>query len=111
MVGNNSVFRGDNAASAHNNDNEHDHTHAHTIRTDNSGITSSTDAPLVEHDQDHSYNHNHDHVHESRETVECRAVEKEVPESPGQCVGNMLLRLLTAKGTHKLHSVSYVYDV
>jgi hypothetical protein len=80
--GDNSVFRID--AQAH--DHQHDHDHHHHAN---------------DRDENHSAiivpPHDHGHIHESRVTVECRAINLEEPESPGQRVGQCLIRLLKAK--------------
>ena len=80
--GDKSVFKDDSSA--------HDHTHDN----DSKIISESSDTDGV----GNSHDHDHDHVHESRVVVECRAVENEDPESPGQRIGTILIRLLISKG-------------
>ena len=64
---------------------------------------------LGKHDQDHHHHHDHEHEHEhqGRFEVELRAVQAEPPPSPGQVVGDCLVRILCAKGlvsTEELNS-------
>jgi hypothetical protein len=61
-------------------------------------------------DHDHAHggggDHSHGHAHEERAAVEASAVEREGPPTPGQQIGEALLRLLARKGVIDMAAIN-----
>ena len=78
----------------HHQHHQHDHGHDHDHHDHDHDHN-----PKPDHDRDHDHGHGDEgHAHQGRLEVETRAVQGEPAPSPGQVVGECLVRILCAKG-------------
>ena len=76
--------------------------HAHSVPHSHA---SESSVPLDGHEHGGG-DHSHGHVHEERERVETNAVDREGPSTPGQQIGEALLRLLVRKGVTDMSTIN-----